>query len=101
MMGGYTTSLNVETKDSRPENQDHYGLFFEVTGGPFPCKVDFAMKLEHHDGKAESVIKVTSTANYDGVTAAWGLDKMISKADVAAPDVKDGYVTFKITFKFV
>ena len=103
IVGGYTTSLTVETKDSRPEYQDHYGLYLSMTNGPFPCKVDFTMEIEHHDGKAASAKKHTATVTYDGVSN-WGAVKMISKAEIASPDcpyVKDGYVTFKVTFKFV
>ena len=104
-MKGYTTSLFVETKDSDPEDQDHYGLYLEMHNGPFPCKLEFTMEAEHHDGKVTSVKKSGPiTRTYDRATVtAWSIPKLISKADVVpdSPYVKDGYVTFKVTFKFL
>ena len=71
-----------------------------MSQGPFPCKVEHTFEVMHHDGKAASAKKQTSTDTYDRATC-WGSCALISKAAIAAPYVKDGYVTFKVTFKFV
>ena len=101
---GYTIRLHVEINDSRPEFQNHYGVYLTVNGGPFPCRIDRIFEIEHHDGNEASANKIsTKTITYDGATN-FGVGKFIPKADLASPDspyVKDGYVTFKVTFKFV
>ena len=100
---GYKASIFVEMKGEDPENYDFYGLFLGLSGGPFPCDVQRTSEVVHHDGKAASAKKHTSTKTF-AAYSKWGFTQMISKAAVASPDspyVKDGYVTFKVTFKFV
>ena len=98
---GYTIMLKVETKDPRPEYQDHYGIFLSVKGDPFPCTVNYTMEVVHHNGLPASAKTVMFSNKYEKTTISWGALKLISKTEVAAPDcpyVKDGYVTFKVTF---
>ena len=100
---GYKVRLMLETNDARPENQNGYGLFLYLSDGIFPCKVEYTFEVEHHDGKAASAKKEILVNTYDHATG-FGAGSIISKAEIAAPDspyVKDGYVTFKVTFKFV
>jgi hypothetical protein len=100
---GYTTRLYVQTDDPRPDNQDHYGVFLDIHGGPFPCEVQYTFELVHHDGLRTSAVKYTAESWFS--VGGWGKGKFISKACLASPDnnpyVKDGYLTFKCTFKFI
>jgi hypothetical protein len=103
-MRGYMAHIFVLTKSDKPENQDHYGLYLSVRGGPFPRKVSATSELLHHDGNPQSAVKYTRENTY-ARAESWGNPKFISKALLTSPDnnpyVKDGYVTFKCTFKFV
>ena len=96
---GYKAALYVETAHST-----NYGAYLQLSGGPFPCKMVNTFEVVHHDGKAVSAKKNTSTETYIRIQQPMGTYMLISKAAIAAPDnpyVKDGYVTFKGTFKFV
>ena len=98
---GYTIMLNVVTKETRPEYQDHYGLYLSFQGGPLPCTVNYALEVVHHDGLPASAKKGTGTSIFTDTDISWGIPKLISKAVVASPVspyVKDGHVTFKVTF---
>ena len=102
---GYEVHLLVETNDTRREYQDHCGVYLEVDGGPFPCKVKLqSFELVHHDGLPASAVKNTVKKTLNGHEGL-GIAKFISKARLASPDnnpyVKDGYVTFTCTFRFV
>ena len=98
---GYPTSLYVQTNDARPEFKDHYGVCLCVQGG----KVQYTFELVHHDGQRASAIKCSGECTYTADLCAKGYPTFISKARLASPDnnpyVKEGYVTFKCTFKFV
>jgi hypothetical protein len=100
---GYRVRLFVQTNDDRPECND-YGVYLNVQGGPFPCKVQRTFELVHHGWNPASTIRWTRTKEYV-VTCNRGAPNFISKARLASPDnnpyVYDGYVTFKCTFKFV
>jgi hypothetical protein len=102
---GYQMRLYVQTKDERPEYQDHYGVYLAVEGGPSPCTVNFTFELMHHDGLVASAIQETAEALFAEGAGGTGYGNFISKARLASPDnnpyVKDGYLTFKCTFKFV
>ena len=100
---GFTMTFSVETKESRPEYQDFYGLYLTIRQGLFPCNLNCTFEVVHHDGlpisEKKLVNKLVFTEN-----KGWGLPKFISKAEVASPAspyVKDGYVTFKVTFSFI
>ena len=100
---GYKVRLFVETNDPDPVDQDHYGVYLYVKGGPFPCNVQYTFELVHYDGKRASAVKYTSDNSYAEATA-WGCGKFVPKARLVSPDnnpyVKDGYLTFKCAFKF-
>ena len=100
---GYQTRLFVQTNATSPEHGD-YGVYLSISGGPFPCKVQYTFELVHHDGNPLSGVKWTRTNKYI-VTSNRGHPHFISKVRLASPNnnpyVKDGYVTFKCTFKFV
>jgi hypothetical protein len=102
---GYKVRLFVQTKDNRPERQDHYGVFLILGCGPFPRKVKVTHKLVHHDGNFASVFKSTVVHSFTEAQAQWGYPNFVPKADLASPDnnpyVKDGYVTFTCTFSFL
>jgi hypothetical protein len=102
---GYTARLYVAVIDGRPEYQDHFGVYLEVEGGPLPCKVLYAFELVHHDGNNASRINDAARFTYTDAASVCGCPNFIAKARLASPDnnpyVKDGYVTFKCTFKFV
>ena len=101
---GYTITLHLESKDSRPENQDHYGIYLTFLGGPLPCTLNYTLEVVHHDGLPASTKKnINKGSIFTGINAGWGAAKLISKAEVASlysPYVKYGYVTFKATFTF-
>jgi hypothetical protein len=101
---GYAMRLFVQTKKDKPEDQDHYGVYLAVEGGPFPCKVNFTFELAHHDRLPASAFTRTDEHSYTE-SIGWGFPKFIAKARLASPVnnpyVKDGYLTFKCTFKFV
>jgi hypothetical protein len=94
----------VQTKHFSAQYQDHYGVHVEVAGGPFPCRVQFTVELAHHDGLPASAVKRTTDSAYPKAQAL-GYPDFISKARLASPDnnpyVKDGYLTFKCTFKIL
>ena len=102
---GYKVRLHVETNDTRPEFKDHYGVYLSVQGGPFPCKVQFTFELVHYDGQRASAIKCSDECTYTAEPCGKGYPTLISKARLASPDnnpyVKDGYLTFTCSFKFV
>ena len=100
---GYKTYLMVETKNAKEEFKDHYGLFLDVRGGPFPCKAQFAFELVHHDWNPESAVKgVCPECVYDKAGDR-GYPELILKDQLASPDnnpyVNGGYLTFSCTFK--
>jgi hypothetical protein len=96
--------INVQTRNEKPENQDHYGFYLTVVDGPFPCKATFTLELVHHDGNPQSAVKWEEEYTFTEGKAR-GRARFISKARLASPDnnpyVKDGYVTFRCTFKLV
>ena len=101
---GYTILLKVETKDTRPEFQGHYGIYLSVKGDPLPCAVNYTVEVVHHDGLPASAKKYNKVSTFTEINTTKGTGKLISKAEVASPDspyVKEGYVTFKATFSFV
>ena len=104
VVGRYKVYLCVETNDTIPENQDYYGVHLDVDGGPFPCKIQRTFELVHHDWNPASAVKNTGES-IGRQAMLCGPSKFISKARLASPDnnpyVKDGYVTFTCTFKFV
>jgi hypothetical protein len=101
---GYRVRLYVATSDSRLEYQDHFGVYIELEGGPSPCSVQFAFELVHYDGLQESALNRASEYSFSSSNGR-GYATFISKARLASPDnnpyVKDGYLTFKCTFKIV
>ncbi len=103
-MQGCTVSIFVETEDEDPRDQDYYGIFLNVYGGPFPCKATCTWELVHHDGDPQSAVTEEDEYTLTEVNAS-GTSRFFSKARLASrnnnPYVKDGYVTFKCTFKFV
>jgi hypothetical protein len=101
---GHTVSIFVQTKNAKPDDQDYCGLFLDVAGGPFPCKATYTFELVHHDGNPQSAVKDAGEYTFSEAYC-WGFCRLISKARLASPVnnpyVKDGYVTFKCTFKIV
>ncbi len=101
---GYKAHLFVLTKDTRPENQDYFGVYLDLGRGRFPCKVQFNFELVHRGWNPASTVRARGEFTYTQAQA-WGLPDFISKARLASPDnnpyVKGGYVTFKCTFKIV
>jgi hypothetical protein len=101
---GYKVRLSVQTKDDRPQYQDYFGVYLNVEGGPFPCKVQHTYELVHHDGLRASEVKYTTDSTYSKAQNL-GYPTFVPKARLASPDnnpyVKDGYVTFKCTCKIV
>ena len=102
---GYKVRLFVETNDSDPEDRNYFGVYLSIIGGPFPCKVQCTFEQVHCDGLPASAFKRAAESIYENPADCWGYGNFISKADLASADnnpyVKDGYVTFKCTFKFI
>ncbi len=100
----YTMRLFVATESHAPENQDYFGVYLDIEGAAFPCKVQHTYELAHHDRLPASAVNLTSESTYSEAQAL-GFSDFIAKARLASPDnnpyVKDGYVTFKCTLKIV
>jgi hypothetical protein len=104
MLQEHTVSIYVQTKDVDPICRDYYGLHLDINAGRFPCKVSHTFELVHHNGNPQSAVK-EDKENFFTKAEAWGSTRFILKARLASrnnnPYVKDGYVTFKCTFKIV
>jgi hypothetical protein len=104
VIGDYKAIVFVEMDERKPEYKDSYGLYLRFSGpGAFPRNVDFTMEVVHHDDIAASAKKNSYSNNAFVADQGKGWGKVLSKAAIASPQspyVKDGYVTFKITFKF-
>jgi hypothetical protein len=102
MVRGFNVRLFVQTKETRPEHQDYYGVYIEIAGSHFPCRVRSILELVHHDGLAASAVK-RSVERACTSDTCWGVSPFIAKVCIASPGnnpyVRDGYVTFKCTFK--
>ena len=77
---GYKVCMYVQTTQTSPEYQDHYGVYLQVEGDPVPCKVNFTHELVHHNGLPASAVKQTAETLFAEGEANWGIAKFIAKA---------------------
>ena len=99
--GGCKANINV-TKESTI-NGKFCGVFLQLKDGPFPCRVSFTMEVVHWDGKPESACKIEDTIEI-GKAIGMGRYEFISLRKLtaaASPYVKNGHITFIITFRFL
>jgi hypothetical protein len=105
VVGGYKIRLCMQMRDPRPEDQDYYGVHLCVEGGPYPCHVNFSIKLIHHDGQPASAMEWTDGHTYTETRCDQGPPASVPAADLTSlgnnPYVRDGYVTFRCAFKIV
>ena len=101
MVGAYKSYMGV--KKGNADNGDCCGVYLHLEDGPFPCRVSCTIEIVHWDGKPESARKYENTATYEEAEG-WGWPMLIplSKLTAAAsPYVKEGHVTFIVTFRFL
>jgi hypothetical protein len=106
LVQGHVVWFFVDTNRYRlpMADRDYYGLGLEVGQGDVPCAIARTFKLVHRDGNSQSAVKRRGEHTLT-VSCECGDFRFIRKARLASADnnpyVKDGYVTFKCTFKFV
>ena len=101
MIGAYTASMQV--KKGYANDGDSCGMFLFLEDGPFPCHVSFTMEVVHWNGEPECACKQEGAITYERAVGMGYLESIpLSKLTAAAsPYVKNGHVTFIITFQFL
>jgi hypothetical protein len=102
---GHTVVMYVELPNETVPFQNYYRVCLLVKIGPIPIKITytFASELMHYDGNPRSAEKKDGEHTFTGVNEPYAVH-LINKNRLASPGnpyIKDGYVTFKCTFKIV
>ena len=101
MVGAYEAYMSVDK--GHDYNGNCCGVYLHLKDGPFPCRASRTFEVVHWDGKPESACKEEGTYTYEEATG-YGRRNFIplSKLTVAAsPYVKDGHITFIVTFRLL
>ena len=74
-----------------PEGKNDIGVYLTLAGNastPFPCRVEYAFRLLHHDGKPTSRFALGGTPGGVVFTrgASWGWRSFISKDRITVAD---------------
>ena len=101
MVGAYKVSMYV--KKGYADNGNCCGVYLYLEDGPFPCRVSSTIEIVNWDGKPESTYKREINNEYEE-EIGWGPFKFIPLRKLtaaASPYVKDGEVTFIVTFRIL
>ena len=101
MVRTYKAYMCVKT--GYADNGNDCGVYLHVEDGPFPCRVSRIIEVVHWDGKPESARKIESLYISEAAEGL-GRHKFIPLTELtatASPYVKDGGVTFIVTFRFL
>ena len=93
----------MSIEKGKSDNGQNCGIYLELCDGPFPCRVSYTIKVVHYDGKTESAYVKKATTIYTESEGSGYPDFIpLSKlTDADSPYVKDGEVTFIITFRIL
>ena len=101
VVGAYSAFMIVQK--GYAVNGDCCGVYLHLVDGPFPCHVSFTIEVVHWDGKSENARKIEDTDTYKRAKGR-GFPKFIRLSQLtaaASPYVKDGHITFIVTFRFL
>ena len=102
VVGAYEAYMIV---DKGYDNNDNCcGAHLMLQDGPFPCRVISNFEVVHWDGKPESARKEECNGTLDKEELGNGIYQLIPMSELtaaASPYVKEGHVTFIVTFRLL
>ena len=101
VVGAYKTYMIVHK--GYDDNDNYCGAHLYLKDGPIPCRVISNFEVVQWNGKPESARKEESICTFDNEEGN-GIYQLIPLSELTAatsPYVKDGHVTFIVTFRIL
>ena len=99
MVGTYVVYLNVDK--GRTKNGNYYGMYLQLQGGPFPCRISYTIEVVNWDRKGSCKYEYEHTYEHFIGSAPATIIPVSNLTAAESPYVRAGYVTFIAKFQIL